>query len=301
MTERQYAVAIDGPSGAGKSTLARAAAEALHILYVDTGAIYRTIGVYMYRHDIAPTDAPAGIAALPEITVALRYDEEGLQRMYLNGEDVTKEIRLPMISKYASDVSAIPEVRAFLMELQRSLAREHSVIMDGRDIGTVVLPDAEVKVFLCADVETRARRRFLELEQRGTPKPFDEVLRDMEQRDYNDTHRTAAPLRPADDAIMIDNTDMDFAASLELLLDVLTEDPYAAMISLGRRPEHTPDRDAFVARTEATIVFSAGGPAGNGASGGRRTGAAVRQSLQRLGPHPVRAVHAPAVQRADHG
>lgn len=221
MTERQYAVAIDGPSGAGKSTLARAAAEALHILYVDTGAIYRTIGVYMYRHDIAPTDAPAVIAALPEITVALRYDEEGLQRMYLNGEDVTKEIRLPMISKYASDVSAIPEVRAFLMELQRSLAREHSVIMDGRDIGTVVLPDAEVKVFLCADVETRARRRFLELEQRGTPKPFDEVLRDMEQRDYNDTHRAAAPLRPADDAIMIDNTDMDFAASLELLLDVI--------------------------------------------------------------------------------
>ena len=144
-----------------------------------------------------------------------------LIRMYLNGEDVTKEIRLPMISKYASDVSAIPEVRAFLMELQRSLAREHSVIMDGRDIGTVVLPDAEVKVFLCADVETRARRRFLELEQRGTPKPFDEVLRDMEQRDYNDTHRAAAPLRPADDAIMIDNTDMDFAASLELLLDVI--------------------------------------------------------------------------------
>ena len=221
MKERQYAVAIDGPSGAGKSTLARAAAEALHILYVDTGAIYRTIGVYMYRHDIAPTDAPAVIAALPEITVALRYDEEGLQRMYLNGEDVTKEIRLPMISKYASDVSAIPEVRAFLMELQRSLAREHSVIMDGRDIGTVVLPDAEVKVFLCADVETRARRRFLELEQRGTPKPFDEVLREMEQRDYNDTHRAAAPLRPADDAIMIDNTDMDFAASLELLLDVI--------------------------------------------------------------------------------
>ena len=281
MTERQYAVAIDGPSGAGKSTLARAAAEALHILYVDTGAIYRTIGVYMYRHDIAPTDAPAVIAALPEITVALRYDEEGLQRMYLNGEDVTKEIRLPMISKYASDVSAIPEVRAFLMELQRSLAREHSVIMDGRDIGTVVLPDAEVKVFLCADVETRARRRFLELEQRGTPKPFDEVLRDMEQRDYNDTHRAAAPLRPADDAIMIDNTDMDFAASLELLLDVI--------------------RGGVAGAAPAGAAFSAGGPAGNGASGGRRTGAAVRQPLQRLGPHPVRAVHAPAVQRADHG
>ncbi len=205
MSEKQYAVAVDGPSGAGKSTLARAAAEALHILYVDTGAIYRTIGVYMYRHGIAPTDAGAVIAALPEITVALRYDEDGLQRMYLNGEDVTREIRLPAISKYASDVSAIPEVRDYLMELQRSLAREHSVIMDGRDIGTVVLPDAEVKVFLCADVETRARRRCLELEQ----------------RDYNDTHRATAPLRPADDAIMIDNTDMDFAASLELLLDVI--------------------------------------------------------------------------------
>ena len=125
------------------------------------------------------------------------------------------------MSRYASTVSAIPAVRDFLLELQREQARRHSVIMDGRDIGTVVLPDADVKIFLCADVETRARRRCLELEQRGTPKPFDEVLRDMEQRDYNDTHRAAAPLRPADDAIMIDNTDMDFAASLELLLDVI--------------------------------------------------------------------------------
>ena len=221
MTERQYAVAIDGPSGAGKSTLARAAAEALHILYVDTGAIYRTIGVYMYRHDIQPTDAAAVTAALPEITVSLRYDEDGLQRMYLNGEDVTKEIRLPMISKYASDVSAIPEVRAFLMELQRSLAREHSVIMDGRDIGTVVLPNATVKIYLTASAEARAQRRWLELHEKGDPIPLEQVLEDVQQRDYNDTHRAAAPLRPADDAIMIDNTDMDFAASLELLLDVI--------------------------------------------------------------------------------
>jgi len=221
MTERQYAVAIDGPSGAGKSTLARAAAEALHILYVDTGAIYRTIGVYMYRHDIAPTDAPAVIAALPEITVALRYDEEGLQRMYLNGEDVTKEIRLPMISKYASDVSAIPEVRAFLMELQRSLAREHSVIMDGRDIGTVVLPDAEVKVFLCADVETRARRRFLELEQRGTPQPYEQVLRDIVDRDWADSHRDIAPLCKAEDAVELDTGALTFDESLRLLLDTI--------------------------------------------------------------------------------
>ena len=140
MTDRHFAVAIDGPSGAGKSTMARAAAEALHILYVDTGAIYRTIGVYMYRHGIDPTDAAAVTAALPEITVSLRHDEDGLQRMYLNGEDVTREIRLPAISKYASDVSAIPAVRDYLMELQRSLAREHSVIMDGRDMARWCCP-----------------------------------------------------------------------------------------------------------------------------------------------------------------
>ena len=223
MTERQYAVAIDGPSGAGKSTLARAAAEALHILYVDTGAIYRTIGVYMYRHDIAPTDAPAVIAALPEITVALRYDEEGLQRMYLNGEDVTKEIRLPMISKYASDVSAIPEVRAFLMELQRSLAREHSVIMDGRDIGTVVLPDADLKIYLTASAEERARRRCLELTERGTPKAYEDVLREINERDYQDMHRDIAPLREAEDAVRVDTSNLNFEESEQALLSLIQE------------------------------------------------------------------------------
>ena len=223
MTERQYAVASDGPSGAGKSTLARAAAEALHILYVDTGAIYRTIGVYMYRHDIAPTDAPAVIAALPEITVALRYDEEGLQRMYLNGEDVTKEIRLPMISKYASDVSAIPEVRAFLMELQRSLAREHSVIMDGRDIGTVVLPDADLKIYLTASAEERARRRCLELSERGTPKAYEEVLREINERDYQDMLRDIAPLREAEDAVRLDTSKLNFEESERALLNLIQE------------------------------------------------------------------------------
>ena len=221
MNEKIYAVAVDGPSGAGKSTLAKAAAERLGILYVDTGAIYRTIGVYVYRHHIDPKDAAAVAAVLPEITISLRYDEVGLQRMYLNGEDVTKEIRLPAMSMYASDVSAIPAVRDYLMELQRSLAREHSVIMDGRDIGTVVLPDADVKIFLYADVEVRAKRRELELQQRGTPKPYEEVLREMEERDYNDTHRAAAPLRAADDAIMVDTSSMDFDTSLALLLDVI--------------------------------------------------------------------------------
>ena len=221
MNKKQYAVAIDGPSGAGKSTLARAAAERLGILYVDTGAIYRTIGLYVQRRGIDPKDTAAVLAALPDIRIGMDHDDDGMQRMLLNGEDVTADIRLPEISMYASAVSAIQGVRDFLMEMQRSLARTRSVIMDGRDIGTVVLPDADVKIFLYADVEVRAKRRQLELEQRGTPKPYEEVLREMEERDYNDTHRAAAPLRAADDAIMIDTSTMDFNASLALLLDVI--------------------------------------------------------------------------------
>lgn len=221
MNKKQYAVAIDGPSGAGKSTLARAAAERLGILYVDTGAIYRTIGLYVQRRGIDPKDTAAVLAALPDIRIGMDHDDDGMQRMLLNGEDVTADIRLPEISMYASAVSAIQGVRDFLMEMQRSLARERSVIMDGRDIGTVVLPDADVKIFLYADVEVRAKRRELELRQRGTPKPYEEVLREMEERDYNDTHRAAAPLRAADDAIMVDTSSMDFDASLALLLDVI--------------------------------------------------------------------------------
>ena len=221
MNKKQYAVAIDGPSGAGKSTLARAAAERLGILYVDTGAIYRTIGLYVQRRGIDPKDTAAVLAALPDIRIGMDHDADGMQRMLLNGEDVTANIRLPEISMYASAVSAIQGVRDFLMEMQRSLARERSVIMDGRDIGTVVLPDADVKIFLYADVEVRAKRRELELRQRGTPKPYEEVLREMEERDYNDTHRAAAPLRAADDAIMVDTSSMDFDASLALLLDVI--------------------------------------------------------------------------------
>ena len=221
MNDKRYAVAIDGPSGAGKSTLAKAAAERLGILYVDTGAIYRTIGLYVQRRGIDPKDTAAVLAALPDIRIGMDHDDDGMQRMLLNGEDVTADIRLPEISMYASAVSAIQGVRDFLMEMQRSLARECSVIMDGRDIGTVVLPDADVKIFLYADVEVRAKRRELELQQRGTPKPYEEVLREMEERDYNDTHRAAAPLRAADDAIMVDTSSMDFDASLALLLDVI--------------------------------------------------------------------------------
>ena len=212
---------VIGLSGAGKSTLAKAVAKKLNILHVDTGAIYRTIGYAAFSRGLDAKDESQIAPLLKEIQIDMAFDENSGQKMLLDGKDVSTEIRLPEISMYASNVSALPCVRAYLLEMQRDTAKKRSVIMDGRDIGTVVLPDAEVKVFLCADVETRARRRFLELEQRGTPKPFDEVLRDMEQRDYNDTHRAAAPLRPADDAIMIDNTDMDFAASLELLLDVI--------------------------------------------------------------------------------
>ena len=221
MSKNIFSVAIDGPSGAGKSTLAKAVAAKLDILYVDTGAIYRTIGCYVKEKGVHPRDNEAVIALLPEIHIEMRYAEDGLQHMILNGKDVTTEIRQNEISQYASDVSAIPEVRAFLLEMQRQFARENSVIMDGRDIGTVVLPDAEVKVFLTAPLAERARRRFVELEQRGTPRAYEDVLREMEQRDYNDSHRAAAPLRQAEDAVLLDTGELDFAESLEALLAII--------------------------------------------------------------------------------
>lgn len=216
-----YSVAVDGPSGAGKSTLSKAVARELGIVYVDTGAIYRTIGYYIFREGIDPKDAGAVVAALPLIHVDMCYSEDGLQRMLLNGEDVTEQIRLPEISMYASAVSAIPAVRDYLLEMQRNMARRSSVIMDGRDIGTVVLPDAQVKIFLTADVEVRARRRTTELELRGTPKPFEQVLEEMKQRDWADSHRDAAPLQEAEDAIRVDTTDMDFQQSKEAIMQVI--------------------------------------------------------------------------------
>lgn len=218
-----YSVAVDGPSGAGKSTLAKAIAAELHILYVDTGAIYRTIGCYARRQGVDAADTQAVIALLPRIEIGMRYDENGLQHMLLHGEDVTREIRLPEMSLYASAVSAIPEVRSFLLEMQRDFARRSSVIMDGRDIGTVVLPDADVKIFLQADVEVRARRREKELIERGTPRPFEQVLAEMKERDYNDIHRAAAPLRPAEDAVVVDTSNLDFQQSKEELLKIIRE------------------------------------------------------------------------------
>lgn len=223
MSEKKYAVAVDGPSGAGKSTLAKAAAQELHIVYVDTGAIYRVIGVAAQCRGIDPKDGAAVAAMLPELKIGLEHGADGLQRMSLNGEDVTDTIRLPEISMYASAVSALPQVRAFLLEMQRKFAREHSVIMDGRDIGTVVLPDAEVKIFLTADAEVRARRRFLELEQRGTPKPYDEVLSELKERDWKDTHRAISPLVQAEDAVLLNTSGLDFEQSRALLLQTIRE------------------------------------------------------------------------------
>lgn len=182
-------IAIDGPSGAGKSTLAKSVSKELDYLYVDTGAIYRTIGYAALVNKRDPKDAAAVAAMLPDLEIGLCYGADGLQHMTLNGKDVTEQIRLPETSLYASAVSAHPAVRAHLLEMQRKLARENNVVMDGRDIGTVVLPDATVKIFLTASLEERARRRCRELEERGTPQSFETVLEEMRQRDYNDSHR----------------------------------------------------------------------------------------------------------------
>ena len=218
---KTISIAIDGPSGAGKSTLARAIAAELGYLYVDTGAIYRTIGYYTLTHGIDPKDSAAVAACLPDIQVELTYGEDGLQHMLLNDRDVTKEIRLPEVSLCASAVSAHREVRVFLLDMQRQLARTHSVIMDGRDIGTVVLPDADVKVYLTASAQARAQRRCAELEERGTPEPFEKVLREIEERDWNDIHRDVAPLRQAEDAVLLDTTDLDFQESKAALLNII--------------------------------------------------------------------------------
>ncbi len=221
--KEHYSIAIDGPSGAGKSTLARAIARELGILYVDTGAIYRTIGCAVFARGLDPKDERQVTPLLPQLAIRMSYGADGLQHMWLDGEDVTEKIRLPQISMYASDVSAMPAVRAYLLEMQRDTARRSSVIMDGRDIGTVVLPDADVKIYLTASAEERARRRCLELAQRGTPKPYADVLREISERDEQDMNRAAAPLRCADDAVRVDTSALDFDASREALLKIIRE------------------------------------------------------------------------------
>lgn len=223
MKPQFYSIAIDGPAGAGKSTLAKALAARLGFLYVDTGAIYRTVGLFVARSGGDCGDKAQVLARLPEIRIAMTYGEDGLQHMLLNGEDVTKTIRENAVSGYASLVSAYPEVRAFLLDMQRELARTHNVIMDGRDIGTVVLPGADVKVFLTASPEERAKRRCRELEQRGQPVDYRQLLEEITQRDYADSHRAAAPLKQAENAVLLDTSALDFDASLEALLAIVKE------------------------------------------------------------------------------
>ena len=223
MTKKHFSVAIDGPSGAGKSTMAKLLAKELGFVYVDTGAIYRTVGYYMYLIGVGPKDHDGILKYLGEVNIDMEYHDDGLQHMILNGQDVTGEIRTPEMSHYASCVSALPEVRAYLMEMQRSMARKYDVIMDGRDIGTVVLPHADVKIFLTASAEERARRRLLELQDKGEQTSFEKVLADMKARDERDSSRAAAPLRCADDAVLLDTSGYSIEQSVSAIRTIIEE------------------------------------------------------------------------------
>ncbi len=216
-------IAIDGPAGAGKSTLARQLAKELGFLYVDTGAIYRTVALAVLRAGIAPEDADKVTDILGTLQIRMDYGPDGEQRMFLDGEDVSQAIREHRVSGLASKVSAIPAVRDFLLDFQRRQAREHSVVMDGRDIGTVVLPQADVKIFLTAAAQARAQRRLLELQQRGQQAEYETILRDIIQRDDLDEHRPIAPLRRAEDAELLDTTHLNLEQSLEELLRMVKE------------------------------------------------------------------------------
>ena len=217
------AIAIDGPAGAGKSSLSKEVAKELSFIYVDTGALYRTIGLAASRKGLKKEDKAEIISMLNDIDVKLSFNDEGTQIVLLNGEDVSSFIRTPEASMFASAVSAIPEVRAFLLDLQRNMAKSDNVIMDGRDIGTVVLPDAKIKIFLTASPEKRDMRRHKENIEKGIDSTYEEVLKDVNQRDYQDSHREIAPLKPAEDSVLVDTSDYDFEGSKELLLKVIKE------------------------------------------------------------------------------
>ena len=220
---QERSIAIDGPAGAGKSTLARALARELGYLYVDTGAIYRTVALRAREAGADPSDPEQVAPLLEDLNLRMDYGGDGVQRMYLSGRDVTETIRENEVSALASQVAALPAVREFLLEFQRKQAREHDVVMDGRDIGTVVLPQAGVKIFLTAAPEARARRRTAELLQRGQDADFDEILREIRQRDEQDENRPVAPLRQAEDAALLDTTNLDLKGSLEALLTLVRE------------------------------------------------------------------------------
>ncbi len=215
-----YKIAIDGPGGAGKSSVAKAVAAALHITYVDTGALYRTIGLYVKEHDVDPNDAAAVVALLPEMKIELTH-LDGVQCILLNGRNVGDEIRTQEISMYASAVSAIPAVRDFLLATQRNIAEKQSVIMDGRDIGTVIFPDADVKIFLTASAENRAERRYKELRERGVDADYRIILEEIKTRDHNDSTRSVAPLKQADDAVLLDNTGYTLNDSVDAVMKII--------------------------------------------------------------------------------
>ena len=215
-------IALDGPSGAGKSTVAKAIAKRLSIVYVDTGALYRSIGLYIQRLGIDKTEKEKIVDQLKNIKLSLEY-KEGIQSVILNGEDVSGFIRTGEIAMYASAVSAIPEVRAFLLDTQRDIARRSSVIMDGRDIGTVILPDAEVKIFMIASAEARAKRRYLELIEKGESCTYESVLADIVERDKNDSTRAVAPAIPAPDAVFLDNSELDIEGTVNRAIEIISE------------------------------------------------------------------------------
>lgn len=217
------AIALDGPAGAGKSSIAKRAAKALDFIYVDTGALYRTIGLAATRKGVEPKPSPEVEKLLSEITVDLTFNDKGDQIVLLDGEDVSGLIRTPEASMMASKISAVPSVRAYLLDLQRNMAKSHNVIMDGRDIGTVVLPDAKVKIFLTASPEARAQRRYKELCEKGMDVKYEDILNDVITRDYNDSHRETAPLKPAEGCVTVDTTELDFEQSVEKIISVIKE------------------------------------------------------------------------------
>lgn len=217
------AIAIDGPAGAGKSTISNAAAKQLGYIYIDTGALYRTVGLAASRAGVEPVEGKAVDDLLSKITVELTFNENGEQVVLLDKEDVSGLIRTPEASMMASKISAVPSVRAYLLDLQRDMAKKNNVIMDGRDIGTVILPDAEVKIFLTATPEARAERRYKELKEKGMDVKYEDILEDVKTRDYNDSHREIAPLKQADDAVLADTTDVDLQGSIDLIIKIIKE------------------------------------------------------------------------------
>ena len=220
------AIALDGPAGAGKSSIAKRAAAALDFIYVDTGALYRAIGLAASRRGVEPVASKEVDDMLAAISVDLAFNDKGEQIVLLNGEDVSAQIRTPEASMMASKISAIPSVRAYLLDLQRSMAKTNNVIMDGRDIGTVVLPDAQVKIFLTASPEARAGRRYKELIEKGMDVRYEDILQDVITRDYNDSHRETAPLKPAEGCVMVDTTELDFEQSVQKIISVIKENSH---------------------------------------------------------------------------